>query len=762
MAASKKEKKPQEPKKSAVVNEGKKKDIQLVELIERIPTTTVDLDQLSKFLYGELESIKADRKMWESRRAEYFNDIDNFVNYYAAKDLPFDAAANLHIPVTLEKQRAVHARLYQAIFGVKPPFYAEPQEAMDEKRLNGIYNLMRWALSRFVNYYKGVQKEVDEYLWNFSSEGWSVMHLAWERKVRKSLVVEEVVKKQADKFMEENPDQPLKFKEVMKWLEVFSGPVLRNIQNEDFYMPGKGSVQEAPLIGIRTSWTAHELNYHAASKYFDPKAVELVLPKPDAGTAYASEFTEVAGIKGVNQGYDLHTESNKQKDHDGKIAEYNGVLCYATYDIDQDGFDEEIVVWFHPGSRTVLRWTYLDRITKTGRRPIYKTDFIIRPGRNYALGLLELLHSLNVEVDAIHNQRVDFGTLSNMPFFFYRAMSTLPNQEITISPGKGIPVDDPNSDVFFPQIKGGTAWGFQEENLLFQIINRVSAIGDLNLGIPPDNSEAVRSQGQMLAVLNEGNAQLDIPLRRVQDTMSEVYSDIHQMLVERLPNGFKHVVIGEDDTVIRNKQGQVVEQTYSDPRKEIAGRVHFFIQANSTAGSKALMRSNRIQLFQQLLNPINLQFGIVGPEEIYEMNKALLDVSDEVDVKRFLRKPENVPKPLSLTEEIGMLQQGLMPEIPLHDDHQAKVQALTVWLGDMSTIQGVQQGTISPNALLVGNAAISKHEELAQLIAQQTQMFQNTTGGQNPMLSQGMRGAGAPAGGMPAGPPPGQGTESNE
>lgn len=704
-------------------------DIPEVDLIERIPETTVDLIKFERFINANIEAISADRKAWEARREEYYQDIDNFVNYFAVKDLPFENASNIHVPVTLEKVRAVHARLYQAMFGVKPPFYAEPQEGMDEARLTEIYNTMRWALSRYCNYYKGIKGEADGFLWNFASEGWGVMHLSWERKVRKALVVEESLP------TKDNLEAKTRFKETMKWIEAFSGPVLRNIQNEDFLMPGKGGVQHSPLIALKTTWTAHDLNYLANNNYFSKTACATAIAFPDYGGGCVSDQSTIDVVKGVNQGYDINAESNKAKDQDNKIAEYNGYIGYCTYDIDGDGFDEELVFWYHPASKQVLRWTYLDRITKTGRRPVYKADFIIRPGRNYALGLLELLHPLSVEVDALHNQRVDFGTISNMPFFFYRALSSLPNATINIAPGKGTPVDEPTQDVYFPPIGNKTAWGFQEENLLFQIVNRISGISDINVGQTPSNSEAVRSQGQLLTLLNEGNAQLDIPLRRVQDMFSDIYGDIHQMLVERLPNNFKHVIVGDDDTTIQRDpvSGKIMETTLSEPRRDIAGRVHFYIQANSTAGSRAQMFSSRLQLFQQYMNPVNLQLGIVGPAQIYNMNKALGEVSNEVSVTQYLNKPTNVMPPLKLIEEIDYLKQGIKPTVVLNDDHQSKAQALTVWINDASTIEGIAKGNINPNALLLTHQTVQEHAQYAQAMAQQTQAYQNSTGSPNPV-----------------------------
>lgn len=742
------------------------KKIDPVELVDRIPDEKVNLTKLAEFCHTQLASIESDRTAWLARREIYLDDIDNFLQH-SEEDLRFEGAMQLHIPVTLEKVRATHARLFQALFGVQPPFYVEPQEKLDVVRLQKINQLMKWAVSRGANYNQGIQDALDDFIWSFSSDGWGFLHLKWDCVVRKALVIKEEIQKnkrakpEVDDYGNLLTNPPVRLKEEFEWLKIFEGAVVEHIQPEDAFFPGHGNLQKVPLVGIRTKMTSHDFNYYAASKYFIPAQVQLALKHPDSSeVTELSNSTTIKERKGINQGVDIDQPDTTSVDHRLMSDEYFVYICYCSFDIDDDGFKEELVVFYHPTSRKVLRWTYLDRGTKTGRRPVYKADYIRRPGRNYALGLCELLHSLGVEVDAVHEQRVDNGTFSNMPFFFYKASSVIPNEPMRIAAGKGIPIENPSTDVFFPQMKGGTAWGFQEENLLFSIISRISSISDISVGQPVSPAEMTRTQGGVAALLNEGNAQLDIALRRIQQMYGDVLSDMHQMYTEKLPRDFQHIIVGEDgQTQMDPQTGMPMMNALADPRREIAGRVHFYLKANSTSGNKQLMRQNRTVLFQQLLNPFNLQLGLVGPEELYEMNRALLEVSDEPDPDRFLKKPQNVPKPLSLMDELDMLRQGLMPEIPVNDDHAKKLQMIQVWINSPQVQEGLQNGTVNGNAPVVAQAAMEMHQQFAQAIQAQTQMFQNSTGTQMNMMTGGNRGAmgqqGIAAPIPPATPPPG-------
>ncbi len=724
------------------------KKIDPVELVDRIPDEKVDLKRLAEFCHTQLANIETDRDAWLNRREIYLDDIDNFCEA-SEEELRFEGAAQLHIPVTLEKVRATHARLLQALFAVQPPFYTEPQEKLDVQRLQKINQLMKWAVSRGANYYKGIQEALDDFIWNFSAEGWGFLHLKWDCLVRKALVIKEEIQKnkkareQKDAYGNLIANPPVRLKEQFEWLKIFEGAVVENIQNEDAFFPGYGDIQKVPLVGIRSECTSHDFRYLAASKYYIQAAVDIALKYPDSNEVTdLATSTTIRDRKGTNQGVTIEQPHTVPETFDRKLDRYVPFICYCSFDVDNDGFKEELIVHYHPSSRQVLRWTYLDRTTRTGRRPVYKADYIRRPGRNYSLGLCEMLHSLSMEVDAIHEQRVDNGTLSNMPFFFYRASSVLPNEPIKIAAGKGIPIENPTQDVLFPQIKGGTAWGFQEENLLFNIISRISSISDISVGQPVSPAEMTRTQGGVAALLNEGNAQLDIALRRIQEMYGELLSDMHQMYTEKLPRDFEHIIVGEDGQTMTDPQTQMpVMNTIADPRREIAGRVHFFLKANSASGNKQLMRQQRTVLFQQLLNPFNLQLGLVGPEELYEMNKALLETSEEPDPGRFLKKPQSIPKPLSLMDELDMIKQGLMPEIPINDDHAKKIQMIQLWMNSPQVQQGLQIGTISGNAMVAAQSALELHQSFLQAIQAQQQMFQNSTGSQMNMMTGGNRGA---------------------
>ncbi len=721
-----------------------KKKFALADLIDRIPSEKVDLKAMANFCDTQLKGIMAARSEFIRRREDYLPCIENFVDYDTGPP-PFEGASQLHIPLVLEKIRATHAKLLAALTTGSPPFFVEPQEGMDVTRLYKIYQLMRWVLSRYANYYQGVYQVLDDATWTFVSDGWCFLHLRWDRQVRKAIVVKEKPVGRMTKEEKDVLEVKYKMEEKEEWVTKFDGPVLEYVPVEKVFMPGYGDVQTAPLIGIETKLSSHQLKYYAATNIFNQENTIKAMAQPDQPGMAWSDHLGLDRAKDDAQGVDSKHAGTMAVNLAGNSTEHTVLICYGTLDIDSDGYDEEVVMYYHPTTNLILGWTYLDRMVDTKRRPIYKADFIRRPGRAYPMGLAEILYPINEEMDAMHNQRVDYGTITNMPFFFYNSLSTLPNERISIRPGEGTPVID-TGGILFPQMRSSTSWGFQEEESLYNIANRISAISDLNVG-QPNSAEMLRTQGGVAALLNETSSILDPSLKRLQAAVSLAYGDMHQMCVKRLPRKFQHTVIGDNGAPVYDTlKGTPFIAEYSNVREEVAGRVHFHIQTNTAMANKGLQRQNRMILMQQFMNSAFLTTGLTDQRTLYNLGKRLAESFEEMNIDEILNKPEGAAKPLSLQEEIDMIKQGLFPEIPLNDSHKEKAQALDIWIKSPQVQEGLRQQNIHQLAPIITLLVMNEHLAKASMVAQQTQQLQNITGSQIPQLLQNNRGPAGPQG----------------
>jgi len=92
-------------------------------------------------------------------------------------------------------------------------------------------------------------------------------------------------------------------------------------------------------------------------------------------------------------------------------------------------------------------------------------------GRAYTEHIPELVRHLHREMNAIHNQRIDAGNMVIAPFFFFRAASGMEPEEIAVKPATGIPLDDPQRDVFFPDYNPSRlSVSFQEDQRVYRLL----------------------------------------------------------------------------------------------------------------------------------------------------------------------------------------------------------------------------------------------------------------------------------------------------
>ena len=170
-------------------------------------------------------------------------------------------------------------------------------------------------------------------------------------------------------------------------------------------------------------------------------------------------------------------------------------MPYEVDSIDKEGnsIKEELECVFfvsvHP--MKLLGAFLLTDISWTGERPLVELHYQMVDDRFYSMGPIEIVQYLSDELDTIHNLRMDVGFATNMPYFFFRASSTVRPEKIKLKPLKGVPVDDVN-DVRFPPTQNVTSFYHQEEQLLYTLFERVLGVTDLFLGISPTQGAAAR------------------------------------------------------------------------------------------------------------------------------------------------------------------------------------------------------------------------------------------------------------------------------
>ena len=576
---------------------------------------------------------------------------------------------------------------------------------MDREQVQLKDVFMRWALTNYVNFYEGVFDVVYMWLWEIITKGDAFLKLRWERQIRK---------------FSEGAEKP-------EYRTVFDGAVLELCRSEDIYESANyDNIQKMPLFAHRIWMSESDLNLRAKTSFFDASAVnDVIAHYRDKKAEREKPALNIAGTHIHRSTIDPYAsalqESKDQQegvvtvDAASNFPEIEVFETYISMDVDGDGIIEEMVFWEEIETGAILRYTFMDRVNKNGKRPFFKGSLIKRPGRAGSIGFVELLYPLNSELDAIHNQKLDFGTLITIPFFFYNPAAGFRGDERRLSPGVGIPVDDVNNGVRFPVFPQNTLFHEREEQLLYQYGQDVTAVQGPIAGAAPDPIGAGRTATGITTLLSESGNQLDSLLKPIQQVWSKVLQALDSLMQERLPNGIEYRVLGSNMAQTMDDEGNPIVKILQT-RFEYAGSVDYEIRTNSGNLNRELEFQKAVSRSQLLINPLSIQLGVVGANNLYEMYKDILLKLGEVDPDRFLTAPQKIEKPLTLQEEIGACIQGKMPHIVLNDDHEGKARDLEAFSKSESFLLGIQLKNVAINALDTFHKAIRKHQKLQQTI----------------------------------------------
>lgn len=638
----------------------------------REPLTEVDAplrDQVVKKLFNKLEDLEIGHKVEElwtkgtSNRAEALNRQRAFLaswDDHGTGDTsgPFSGSSNLHIPIPLIVVKTFHARAFQALMGVDPPFHTKARNEASIERVPTVADTMRYYIQDGANYGRGIEDVVDRWVWDWCATGTGIKKWRWDVKYTRFIDVQEVPAPGPTQYTIVDgkqvaiPTTVMKEEEVPVTHKCFDGPVCELLDLEDVITVGDPDPDLADSVLHRQFVTASELWTYADRKVFNADAVKEVIeggPNRMDGALGA----EIKAQRALNAGRNsLHTES--------ELDRYEIVEAYLKVDVDGSGINSDVIVWVHLKSKRLLRATYLHRVSPSGERPFVKAIFQPRKGQEFGVGLVEMMYPLAQELDAIHNMRLDWGMISVMPFGFYRPSSGIDPATIQLEPGALIPVENPQTDVFFPNLGNRTVFGFQEEQAVHTMIERLTNISDLNLGVISGQG-ATRTASGARIMNNEMSANLDVYLKRLNRGWKKSLRYHLHLLQKRIPAGTSFRLTGED--------GKDYWRTIKSA-KDLEGDFDIEVLPNSASSNEGIMQEKAFQVMQAVADPLAIQLGIVTPAQFYEAKKNMLQALGIKDWGRFIQKPTAVTRMLTPEEEANRVLRGISVPVTMEMDHE--------------------------------------------------------------------------------------------
>lgn len=628
-------------------------------------------DQIVQKLFDKCEELNVPQKvvtLWQKGSANRTRWLERQKAFLASWDEhligntegSFEGSSQLHIPMPFTVCKTLHARYLQAVW-TDPPVILKARNEASIDRLPVASDVMRYYMLDGANYDKGIEKEVDNWLWRWLTQGSGMTKAAWELRYERFVDVVNVPVPGKPK-VQVNPQTnahtlvptfKMTEKEVPVTKKTFDGPIVRPVNIEDLLIVGgHGDVDDAEAV-IESDWlVASDLWTLSDRKIFAEDSVRNVI---DKGPNF-QEGTTGADIKMQRSTNAGQARLTGEQDLD----RYQILEAYLRMDVDGSGINADIVVWVHAQTRTLMRATYLRRISPKGLRPYAKADFHIREGQEYGVGIPELLFPLSQEMDAMHNIRIDSGLIATMPWGFYRASSGIDPEVIRFEPGALIPVDNPATDVFFPNLGNRTSFGMQEEASIENMVERLTGINDMAQGMMGQQG-ATRTATGARALVGEMNANLDVHLKRFNRGYKKLVRLFWHLIQKKMPDGLAFRLTGDD--------GQDYF-SYVKTQDDIAGDYDIEVNPSASTSNPAIMQDNAQQVMQVVNNPLAIQMGCVGPGQYYEGLKNFLLSLQIRDYGKYLLKPQGYERQYTPEEEANRILRGEQVPVSPNSDHQ--------------------------------------------------------------------------------------------
>jgi hypothetical protein len=577
----------------------------------------------------------------------------------------------------------------------------------------------------------------------------------WDYRI-KTYDVEESEEESLVKFYTRKSDKHVEMM-IHRVTTVFDGPRVIVKDYEDVLVPprvanlqppGPSNPGGAPHVILVDNPTVEEIERLKKSGYYD-------LVRSD-------EMDDVDDL-GFRSRDDTDEEAKEQKDDmqgvqderalDRRHETLTRYMCFDMYDLDGDGLAEDVIFWVLKEDNLLLKAAPLTEFFPADppRRPLAEAQFLPVKGRREGISLPELMEGLHDFLKQTLDHGMDGGTLATTPFFFYRAASSLKPEIIRPWPGDGIPLSDPQRDVFFPQIPFDGSFSLNAFFMGRQLQERLTLVGDLQAGrVPQGKSSALRTSAGINTILAQGEARPERILRRFFMGFAEIYRQMHELNQHFYPDEKQIRVLGIVEPG-ENPYPKIVR------RHDLDGRFVFDFRASVLNASKVAKEQGLEKIVSMLINPLMIQLGIVGPEQIFRMVRDYAQSLGQ-DPDRYMKEP--VPgagkRRITANEALSVIFDHMLPDgIPAEPSAQDHLDQLRGFMQDdrFGLLDASQLDIFK--SWLVQVAQLAIQEEGQQKIAKMAEAFQQKSaigaGG-------GVGGGGAEAPISPPGTP----TESGE
>lgn len=641
-----------------------------------------------------VDQSDSDRSSWNSKQDKY-NRLRMRVK--KTKTFPFKNSSNIRMPTAETNIRKIKSGIMGQVFGIRPVVNAIPSPSGNIETAGKIEKLLDHLIMDVIKLKKKAEYGVDQSL----EKGFYLANPYWKleiidrkeeidlREMRveevislftlpKEIILQDVIQR-FDVDMDDNvaEDNLLAIEDALEKIfqgkdkvKIYFRDVIYNFPDVDFISPERCYVpsdsgfdpQDCTNITLEKFIPLHQVKSNVQDKGWDVESVNKII-----------EFV----------GTDL---DKKQSDYRKDIREGISMLnnpsqlvkvweTFGWFDIDGDGKLEKAVITSLPDFDQVVRKVLMD--SYSGRYNIVKLYYELIDNRWYShRGIPELLEDIIKEIDVQHNMKIDSQTMRNAPMIVYRAGMINPRL-IGVNPGAGIPVNglQPLNDTIsaINLHNPNAEFSYEREQQLLELKVQ-EMLGQVDYGLQSIvNKRQPRTLGEVEAQQSSAARVFNLDSSHYIDAFSEIFQIIFELWSQYGPDEYEFLYFGE------LAQGERIKLT----KEEIQGKYTINVRGNDQNTNPDIKIQKAQQVLAAVTNPLLLQLGIVGPQNVANGVKRFFQ---ELDIERWEDFINAQPQPqqedprrdipmrfsdLTDSEKAQVLQaKGVVPDAPGRESNQ--------------------------------------------------------------------------------------------
>ena len=535
-------------------------------------------EDIIKFISSELDEA-------EIERVDFIRKLARWKVAYKApraekpKNFPIHNASNIRASVIKEAVNTLVAQLVQTTMTASPVWIMKDLSAQWEPFKDPLERFMDLAADRDMNLDDAMIDAITE----MTKLGTSILSLEWDVDERRI-------------YQYTSDGAHIYPRTVVNR----DGPLLTHIPLEKWWIRfTEKDIQKA-------RWCATELDF----------TEQELVAKANQGKFHSiSEIIKAEGDDTLIEPVTSGQENIEKTIPIGSRRRFKVFRIYLSYDIDNDGNFEELLIYYHRDSATIIGDFFTPHWH--GKKPYIKMRYFPVEDRFYGEGICEMLESMQEAISSWINRRGDNATLANLKMFIKRKLSRGINPGDPLYPGKVIEVTDIHNDLREFQMSEIYPSTVNEEQLLQGRANRISGISEANLGSASPVSRTTAAA--QLALLQEQAKRVDLTVREIRKARNKIGSQALHLYFQYGSLGKGLAWMGES--------GRKVDALFRLPR--LANELGFAIKAQTptSLSNKQVERENKLQIFQLLVQAhqqiLPLAQGLV-PDAIPEIARGLI------------------------------------------------------------------------------------------------------------------------------------------